>query len=183
MRVANWCVSTPARAGNVARHPRVRALVTDREVDDMGGGLDNAAMAIEKMFTLQFVTSQEWMEVAQRYQHQHSATPSIAGMEEAIEQRIYEQLSKKWENGWDFCTAVGFFGDRGVSILLQNRAMDWQGLWNWLVAEHPSMPEGVMINFEVWDSISDGVMTGCEMLHRRLILSDGIYAERIDGVR
>ncbi len=59
--------------------------------------------------------------------------------------------------------------------------MDWQGLWNWLRAEHASMPEGVMIQFEVWDIISDGAMTGGEMLHRRLILSDGTYAERIDG--
>jgi hypothetical protein len=175
MKVANWSVSTPARAGNVARHPRVRALASERDIDEMSGGLDNAAMAIAKMFTLQFVTAQEWMDVAQRYQDQHPATPSTAGIEVEI-----EQLCQKWVNGRDFCTAFDFFGDHGLSILLQNRAIDWQGLWNWLVAEHPTMPEGVMINFEVWDSINDGVMTGGKMLHRRLILSDGIYAERID---
>ncbi|WP_265595532.1 hypothetical protein [Verrucomicrobium sp. BvORR106] len=143
--------------------------------------MDNTAMAIENRFTLQFVSAEEWVEVAQRYQHEYPTTPSTVGIEVETEQRIHEQLCQKWVNGWDFCTAIEFFGDRGLSILLQNRAMDWQSLWNWLMAEHPSMPEGVMINFEVWDSISDGVMTGGEMLHRRLLLSDGIYAERIDG--
>lgn len=138
-------------------------------------------MAIEKMLTLQFVTAQEWMEVARRYQHEHPATPSTAGIEVKIGQRIHEQLCQTWVNGWDFCTAFDFFEDRGLSILLQNRAMDWQGLWNWLMAEHPTTPEGVMINFEVWDNINDGVMHGGEMLHRRLILSDGIYAEQIDS--
>lgn len=145
----------------------------------MSGGVDTGAMAIENKFTLQFVTAQEWMEVGHRYQHEHPATPSTAGIELGIEQRIYEQLCQKWKDGWDFCTAIDFFGDRGVGILLQNREMDWQAYWNWLVSECPPVPEGVMIQFEVWDRINGGVMTGGKMLHRRLILSGGIYAERI----
>ncbi|WP_009959242.1 hypothetical protein [Verrucomicrobium spinosum] len=72
----------------------------------MRPGVDNAAMAIENRFTLQFVSVEEWMEVAQRYQHEHPATPSTARIEVETEQRIYEQLCQKWVNGWDFCTAI-----------------------------------------------------------------------------
>jgi hypothetical protein len=116
-----------------------------------------------------------------RYQEGYPVTPSLEALDAEIEQRAYEQLTPEWENGWDFCTQTNFFGDRGTSILIQNTEVDWQRIWDWLVTEYSDVPEGAMVNFEVWDSIREGVMIGGDMRIRRLILSDGVYAEETDA--
>ncbi|MEO5914615.1 MAG: hypothetical protein ABIS50_10310 [Luteolibacter sp.] len=125
------------------------------------------------------LTSNELLSLLMRYQEEHPASSSIEGLDSEIEILAYDQLAENWENGWDFLTTSDFFGDRGTSILIQNSKIDWQRIWEWLVAEYSTVPAGTMINFEVWDKIRDGVMVGGDMLVRRLILSDGTYAEII----
>ena len=127
------------------------------------------------------LTSEKFLALMKRYQEGNPVTPSLEALDAEIEQRAYEQLAPEWENGWDFCTQTEFFGDRGTSILIQNAEIDWQRIWDWLVTEYSRVPEGAMINFEVWDSIREGVMIGGEMRIRRLILSDGVYVEETDA--
>lgn len=121
--------------------------------------------------------SEELLSLMQQYQEDHIATPAVTGFDYEIEQEAYEQLAGEWKNGWDFCTTFDHFGDRGASIPIQNARIDWQGLSNWLVEKCSALPEGAMINFEVWDNIQDGTMVAGEMLLRRLILSSGVYSE------
>lgn len=138
---------------------------------------DARYILFQDMNTFTELPIEEFFSLMERYQADHPATLQIEALDSEIEQRVYEQLSEKWENGLDFCTTCGFFGDRGTSVLIQNTQVDWQKIWDWLLMEYPSLPDGAMINFEVWDSIREGNHIGGEMLLRRVILANGIYAQ------
>ena len=129
------------------------------------------------MSTLIELQSDELLSLMQRYQEEHTSTPAKDSLDYEIEQRAYEQLAAEGENGWDFCTVTDFFGDYGTSILIQNTKIDWKRIWDWLVAEYPRIPDGAIVNFEVWDNIQEGRMVAGEMLVRRLIIANGCYEE------
>jgi len=132
------------------------------------------------MSTLIELQSDEFQSLLLRYQDAYISTPSKDVDDCEIEQRAYEQLAPDWENGWDFCTVTDFFGDYGTSILIQNPEIDWKRIWHWLVTEFPKMPDGGIVNFEVWDSIQNGTMVAGQMLVRRIITADGCYDEAIE---
>jgi len=131
------------------------------------------------MSTLIELPSEDLLSLINQYQNEHIATVPMEALDCEIEQRVYEKLANNWVNGWDFCTTTEFFGDRGTSILIQNTEIDWRPIWDWLVDKYSSIPNGVMINFEVWDHIQNGTMLAGDMLMRRIILANGLYAEII----
>ena len=115
-------------------------------------------------------------------QYFSSTTLSAAGraFESMIDKELYERLDSDWSHGWDFEIRDEFFGDRGVSILIQNLKLDWLPIWEWLTAKMADIPAGAAINFEVFDNIHNGVMDASEMVLRRVIFSDGIVEEATD---
>jgi len=129
------------------------------------------------MSAIQDLSEEALFEIIEEYQQQYPITPEVEALEGEIEQRVYDRLSPLWENGWDFCTQTDFFGDGGVSILIQNRKVEWQAIWDFLVKDYSELPVGALINFEVWDSILDGAMIAGEMQMRRIVSAKGIYSE------
>ena len=116
----------------------------------------------------------------ERLDQYFSSTPSCSESREfecTIDQELYERLDADWSSGWDFEIRDEFFGDRGVSILIQNMKLDWQPIWQWLTTKLTDIPEGAAINFEVFDNIHDGVMDTSEIVLRRVIFSDGVVEE------
>ena len=105
------------------------------------------------------------------------STADSRAFESSIDQQLYDRLDADWSHGWDFEIQDEFFGDRGVSILIQNIELDWQPIWKWLTTRIADMPEGAAINFEVFDNIHDGVMDTSQMVLRRVIFSDGVVEE------
>lgn len=106
-----------------------------------------------------------------------ASTADSRAFESSIDQQIYERLDPDWSPGWDFEIQDQFFGDRGVSILIQNMKLDWQPIWEWLTSRISEIPDGATINFEVFDTIHDGVMDANQMVLRRVIFSDGVVEE------
>ena len=105
------------------------------------------------------------------------ATNESTDFETAIESEAYERLVQDWENGWDFDSKTEYFGGRGASILIQNTRIDWEEFWGWLSARTASIPQGALINFEVYDNIKDKTMIGGPMLLRRVVTASGIFDE------
>jgi len=105
------------------------------------------------------------------------ATSESTEFEAAIEREAYERLIQDWENGWDFEAETEYFGGRGASILIQNTQIDWAGFWEWLRDRAASIPQGALINFEVYDNIKGETMIGGPMLLRRVITASGTFDE------
>lgn len=97
--------------------------------------------------------------------------------EQVLGSRVHDRLAVSWEHGWDFCVENTFFGERGVSILIQNLKIDWRLLWDWIFGEFPSCTEGGIVNFEVWSNIKDDILIAGDMITRRLLLPQGAYEE------
>ena len=106
-----------------------------------------------------------------------ASTADSRAFESLIDQQLYDRLDADWSHGWDFEIQDQFFGDRGVSILIQNMELAWQPVWEWLTTRITEIPEGAAINFEVFDNIHDGVMDTNQMVLRRVIFSDGVVEE------
>ena len=103
------------------------------------------------------------------------ATGESAHFEAAIESEAFDRLVKDWKNGWDFETRSEFFDGRGTSILIQNTKIDWEEMGEWLLSRTGSMPQGALINFEVYDNIKGGTMIGGPTLLRRVMTASGIF--------
>jgi hypothetical protein len=104
-----------------------------------------------------------------------AATSESTDFESVIESEAYERLIQDWKNGWDFDCKTEYFGDRGASILIQNTQIDWAGFWEWLRDRAASIPQGALINFEVYDNIKGETMIGGPMLLRRVMTASGTF--------
>ncbi|BDS05388.1 hypothetical protein NT6N_04280 [Oceaniferula spumae] len=100
--------------------------------------------------------------------------------EEALASRVHDRLAESWEHGWDFCVENNFFGERGVSVLIQNTKIDWHMFWDWILAEFSTCTQGAIVNFEVWSNIKDDTLVAGDMIARRLLLSEGSYEESLE---
>lgn len=112
-----------------------------------------------------------------QYFESFDSSAESRAFESTIDQQLYDRLDANWSHGWDFEIQDEFFGERGLSILIQNLKLDWRPIWDWLTTQVAEMPEGAVINFEVFDNIHDSVMDNAQMVLRRIIFSDGIIEE------
>lgn len=120
----------------------------------------------------------ELIEVLKLYQASHPVSDRVNEFEADFERQIVGALEGRWQYGWDFSSSTQLFGDRCVSVLIQNSKIDWAQSWDWIMSQSSEMPVGAMINFEVWDNVVDNQMVGGRMILRRVIMSSGVYAER-----
>ena len=114
------------------------------------------------------------------YEARNPASHESRAFEEKLESSMFTRLKGLDELGWDFDTATDFFGERGLSILIQNASLDWPSIWSELVEAASCCPKGVLINFEVTNAIRRGVMQHGDQLTRRIIDSEGTYIEEPD---
>lgn len=111
------------------------------------------------------------------YIENFAATSESTDFEAAIEAEAYERLVKDWENGWDFDTQTEYFGGRGASILIENTQIDWEKFWEWLRVRTAAIPQGALINFEVYDNIKGETKVGGSILLRRVVTASGTFDE------
>jgi hypothetical protein len=88
-----------------------------------------------------------------------------------------ERLRAQGSEGWDFDVAEEFFSGRGCSILIQNICMPWQDEWDFIKRHCSEVPLGALVNFEVYDSIRDGIQYGGDQILRRTVTAHGVYEE------
>jgi len=111
------------------------------------------------------------------YLESHPLTQEVLDFESMIEAQAYEYLVANWSNGWDFDTQAGYFGGRGASILIENAAIDWRPFWGELVRKSEAIPDGALVNFEVWDNIRGKAKVGGSQIVRRIITTEGVFEE------
>ena len=131
----------------------------------------------KKMSPIPKLSIDEFFDRFGAYIENTAATSESTDFEAAIESEAYERLVKDWENGWDFDSKTEYFGGRGASILIQNTQVDWAGFWEWLRDKAGSIPQGALINFEVYDNIKGKTMIGGPMLLRRVMTASGTFDE------
>lgn len=100
---------------------------------------------------------------------------------QAWESKIAEEASAMLGEfgAWDYDIANGFFDGRGLSILIQNKKLPWERVRAWSSQLADSMPDGALLNFEVTDSIQDGIMLAGDDLYRHVVLAKEVLIEDI----
>ncbi|WP_309384989.1 hypothetical protein [Cerasicoccus frondis] len=101
----------------------------------------------------------------------------IEGQEERIAREAYRLLEEFGTHSWDFDVAEGFFGERGLSILIQNLELPWKKMIEWTKEMQKELIEGAALNFEVYDSIRDGMMHAGDQVYHHIVFHDRVLVE------
>lgn len=108
-----------------------------------------------------------------RYFSTREYTKEAEEFESELEEKLYQLLEGKWRPGFDFETNTNYFDDeRGVSVLIQNRMIDWKGVWNENIPKPEEIPLGALINFELFDNIDGDTWVSMDFILRRTITSE-----------